>query len=171
AQDKYQFTLTENQAQALRSLPYVVSVEAVVQHRGRVASHPGGRVDPYDTSRFKWNRDNYGPIHIPAKGTRIALNPENEALYGRLIRNYEGHELEYREGSYWLDGKKAEEYEFSMDYFWMMGDNRHNSADSRYWGFVPIGHVVGKAWFIWMSYGEEGIRWNRLMRSVEALSR
>ncbi len=171
AQDKYQFTLTENQAQALRSLPYVVSVEAMVQPRGWVPSHPGEWVYPYDTSRFKWNRDNYGPIHIPAKGTRIALNPENEALYGRLIRNYEGHELEYREGSYWLDGKKAEEYEFSMDYFWMMGDNRHNSADSRYWGFVPIDHVVGKAWFIWMSYGEEGIRWNRLMRSVEALSR
>lgn len=167
----YQFTLEKDQAEALRSLPQVVSVQAQSQPEGWVPSNPGEWVYPYDTVQFKWNRDNYGPLRIPAQGSRIELNSKNVALYGRLIREYEGHELEFRDGAYWIDGKQANDYTFAMDYYWMMGDNRHNSADSRYWGFVPIDHVVGKAWFIWMSYGEKGIRWNRLLRSVETLSR
>lgn len=168
---RYRFTLTSEQAEALRSLSSVQTVEPVVQPAGWVPPSPGEWVYPFDTVRFRWNRDNYGPIMIPAKGTSIALTAENVALYGRLIQNYEGHDLAFRDGAYWIDGKKSDSYVFDMDYYWMMGDNRHNSADSRYWGFVPIDHVVGKAWFIWMSYGDKGIRWNRLMRSVETLAR
>ena len=109
---------------------------------------------------------------IPKKGESIDLTLENLPIYERPIRVYEGNELEVRDGKIFINGEQTTKYTFKMDYYWMMGDNRHNSADSRYWGFVPEDHIVGKPIFIWWSsdpdrHGFSGIRWNRLFRMVD----
>lgn len=119
-----------------------------------------------------WTRDNYGPVWIPAKGKSIALTLDNLPIYERPIRAYEHNDLEVRDGKIFINGKEAKSYTFKMDYYWMMGDNRHNSADSRYWGFVPEDHIVGKPIFIWFSsdpdrHGFSGIRWNRIFNIVD----
>ena len=123
-------------------------------------------------ARTGWTRDNYGPIWIPQKGKTIQLNMQNIAIYERPIKVYENHDLQVKDNKIFIDGKEATEYTFAMDYYWMMGDNRHNSADSRYWGFVPEDHIVGKPIFIWWSSdpdrsGFKGIHWNRLYRWVD----
>ncbi len=117
-----------------------------------------------------WTCDNYGPIWIPAKGETIELTLDNLPIYERPIRIYEGNDLKVTDdGEILINGEEAKEYTFKMDYYWMMGDNRHNSADSRYWGFVPEDHVVGKPIMIWLSVNKDygGIRWNRLFRWVD----
>ncbi len=119
-----------------------------------------------------WTRDNYGPIWIPAKGQSIDLTLKNLPVYERPIRTYEGNKLEVKDGKIYINDKPATKYTFKMDYYWMQGDNRHNSLDSRYWGFVPEDHIVGKPIFIWWSsdpdrHGFSGIRWNRLFRFVD----
>ena len=121
---------------------------------------------------YHWTRDNYGPIWIPKKGEKVQLTLDNLPIYERPIRAYEGNQLEVRDGKILINGKETNEYTFKLDYYWMMGDNRHNSADSRYWGFVPEDHIVGKPIFIWWSSdpdrrGMNGIRWNRLFRFVD----
>ena len=119
-----------------------------------------------------WTRDNYGPVWIPKKGETVKLDMQNIAVYERPIRVYEGNDLQVKDGKIFINGKQADRYTFKMDYYWMMGDNRHNSADSRYWGFVPEDHIVGKPIFIWWSSdpdrgGFSGIRWSRLFRLVD----
>lgn len=119
-----------------------------------------------------WTRDNYGPIWIPKKGATVKLNMDNIAIYERPIRVYEHNDLVVKNNRIYINGKPANSYTFKMDYYWMMGDNRHNSEDSRYWGFVPEDHIVGKPIFIWWSsdpdrHGFSGIRWNRLFRWVD----
>ena len=123
----------------------------------------------------KWTIDNYGPIWIPARGETVEITLENLPLYERIIKVYEGNELEVkRDGTILINGEKANSYTFKMDYYWMMGDNRHNSLDSRCWGYVPEDHIVGRPVFIWLSlnkdknWGQKGkIRWNRLFRPVK----
>ena len=129
-----------------------------------------GRLYPLD-HEYHWTRDNYGPILIPSKGMTIDLNLENICIYERPIRTYEGNQLDIKDDGIYINGKKATSYTFKMDYYWMMGDNRHNSADSRYWGFVPEDHIVGKPLFIWMSISPDSNpkaprRWNRLFKWV-----
>ena len=126
---------------------------------------------PHDP-HYKWTADNMGSLWIPKKGATITLTQENLPLYERIIDVYEDNDLEVKNGEIFINGEKSESYTFKMDYYWMMGDNRHNSADSRYWGFVPEDHIVGKASFIWMSADQRGsfptnIRWNRLFNKVK----
>ena len=122
-----------------------------------------------DLEQRVWDIDNYGPIWVPKAGTTIELTPENMAMYGRCIAVYEQRLVEQRDGVIYIDGEPATHYTFLMDYYFMMGDNRHGSLDSRFWGFVPEDHIVGKASFIWLSIDPVagGIRWDRMFTSIE----
>lgn len=148
----WHFPLTQAMKEDLEKNPHVVSVMVEPSDRG-------GHV--YPLGHNEWTRDNYGPIYIPRKGDKILITEENYWLYKRIAEAYEFQPM-----------RIGEEYTFAMDYYWMMGDNRHNSADSRYWGFVPEDHIVGKPIFIWWSSdpdrkGLGGIRWNRLFNWVD----
>ena len=128
---------------------------------------------PYSSNKIFNNRDNFGPITVPKKGVKIMLDDKNIALYKNVITLFDHNEkAEYKDGKIFIDGKQITEYTFNQDYYFMMGDNRYESDDSRYWGFVPADHIVGKAVFIWMSIDTEGtvlnkIRWNRLFSLIK----
>lgn len=164
----YRFPMTEAMVTQVKKLPSVKKVIVEPEIIGGTMYYP---VD-YDNG---WTRDNYGPIWIPKRGATIELTPENLALYRRCIKNYEHNELEEKDGVVYINGEKATTYTFQYDYYWMMGDNRHNSADSRSWGFVPEDHIVGKPIMIWLSLDKDrslfdgGIRWNRLFRWVDSM--
>lgn len=134
------------------------------------------RCYPQESDQFGWSAINFGPLYIPRKGDKIKLTSENLALYQTVILNYERHEeeLEVRDGKLFVNGEEVSEYTFKQDYYFMMGDNRHNSLDSRYWGLVPMDHIVGKAVMVWFSQepGSLGsffqrIRWNRIFTMVD----
>jgi signal peptidase I len=112
-----------------------------------------------------WATDKFGPIWIPKKGASINLDQKNYFIYERAIRVYENNEFYTKDGRYYLNGKEVTSYTFKMNYYWMMGDNRHQSQDSRFWGFVPEDHIVGKAWMIWFSY-DGSPRWKRFFNIV-----
>jgi signal peptidase I len=129
-----------------------------------------GYLFPHDDERFPgWTMDNFGPVYVPAKGATVKINAENIALYSRIIDIYEGNDLEIKEGKIFINGQQTDSYTFKMDYYWMMGDNRHNSEDSRVWGFVPHDHIVGKPLFIFVSRkkgGFLGFDWSRTFNSA-----
>ena len=155
----YIINMTPGEKAKVAALKNVVKV-SLVQHTATDDLYPY-----YDTAAHN-TVDNYGPIWIPAKGASIELTPDNYIKYERCIRTYEGNELENRGGKIFINGKEATNYTFKMNYYWLMGDNRHNSLDSRYWGFVPEDHVVGKASLIWFSW-ENGPRWKRIFNSIK----
>ncbi len=151
----------------LKKLPYVERVEPVLTRQG----YGDENLFPH-SQKYAWNVDFYGPVRIPHKGMTIELNQDNLLFYQRAITVFENNTLENRNGVYYINGKEAKEYTFKMDYYWAMGDNRHNSADSRYWGFVPEDHIVGKASFVWLSLNKDKsglgkIRWDKLFRIVK----
>jgi signal peptidase I len=121
---------------------------------------------PYYNISANWTIDNYGPLWIPAKGATVKLDKDMYIRYQRCIRTYEGNDFEIRGDKFFLNGKEVTSYTFKMNYYWLMGDNRNNSLDSRFWGFVPEDHVVGKASLIWFSW-EKGPRWNRIFKSIK----
>jgi len=163
------YEMEQQAADQVKQFNGVTQVIPYVSKPKGVSGVPAEWTYPYDTLHYHWNQDNYGPVVIPKKGTTVTLTPENIALYRRIIEIYEGNKFEDRGGQFVINGRVTNQYTFAMDYYWMMGDNRHNSLDSRYFGFVPEDHIVGKASFVWLSYGKNGIRWSRILRGVKTL--
>jgi len=166
ATDQYVFTMTREQAEQIKHWSNVKSVKPDMKPNDEYFS----QMFPQDP-RFKWNEDNFGPIVLPKKGWTVKLDSTNFAIYKRAIEVYEGNKVSQPGSGITINGKKTDTYTFKMDYYWMMGDNRHNSLDSRFWGFVPEDHIVGKALFVWMSWDTNGIflnkiRWNRLFMGI-----
>ncbi|WP_224995659.1 signal peptidase I [Cesiribacter sp. SM1] len=164
-------SLPEHTANEIKALPFVESVEKVVFPEGE----KGQEIMPAGYDKFAWNLDNFGPLVIPAEGMTIPLTEENIAKYFNTIKYYDGHDPDdvvLADGKVVIEGQPVDSYTFQQDYYFMMGDNRHNSLDSRYWGFVPHDHIVGKALFTWMSIDPNEsffskIRWERIFKGVD----
>ena len=167
AGSRYILSLTNEQFRKMDGMKFIQSKERI--------SWPLDDRDPNifpSDPKFSWNLDNFGPIWIPKKGVTINLTVDNLPLYRRVIDVYEGNDLQVKDDNIYINGQIATTYTFKMDYYWMMGDNRYNSADSRYWGFVPEDHVVGKASIVWLSLDKNKsflskIRWKRFFMIVK----
>jgi signal peptidase I len=169
--DQASFPLTEANAKALEKFGNVVSMTRENKPKGTYGARDFWPIFPNDP-RYDWSEDNFGPVWIPKAGATVQLTDLNLPIYRRAITVYEGNDLRVKDGAIWINGQKTDHYTFKQDYYWMMGDNRHRSQDSRFWGFVPFDHVVGKAVLVWLTADPEeggfpgGIRWKRLFSRV-----
>lgn len=155
----YIINMTQGEKKKVEALKNVLKVEVQI-------NQVSNDLYPYYDTTAHWSVDNFGPLWVPKKGVSIPLTPDNYIRYERCIRTYEGNEVENKNGKVFINGLEATNYTFKYDYYWLMGDNRHNSLDSRYWGFVPEDHVVGKASMIWFSW-EKGPRWKRFFNVIK----
>ena len=163
----YNMPLTSENLRKIKNFSNVVRVTKYENTNPKSVQYD---IFPVDEN-YQWTEDNFGPLYIPKKGETVDISIHNLPLYERIIRTYEHNELLVEDSTIFINGKKAEDYTFNMDYYFMMGDNRHNSADSRYWGFVPEDHIVGKAVFIWLSVDKYGrflnkVRWKRMFSLI-----
>lgn len=158
-----EISLSASEAVAFKNIP---NIKIERSNNELYVDYSKGRVFPYDTLYHNWDVDNYGKIWIPKKDATVSINNVTLPLYERAITVYEGHSLEKKLDGVYIDGKKSTTYTFKYNYYWMMGDNRHNSQDSRFWGFVPETHIVGKASLIWFSW-DKGPRWKRIFKSIK----
>lgn len=164
--NKYIMLLTQEAVDKMKKNGLAKSAKPQLQQPSDIPAQAWGQVTwPYDTLH-KWTVDDFGPLWVPAKGATLTLTPQNYSVYERAIRTYEGNTLEVRNGKFYINNVETNQYTFKMNYYWMMGDNRHGSQDSRYWGFVPEDHIVGSASLIWMSW-DKGIRWKRLFKTIK----
>lgn len=165
--DYYLLNLTDENAVKLKNNPLISSINKLIEPKGPYNKS----IFPHD-EQYSWTIDNYGPIYIPQAGKTVDLNSKSLPFYKRIIEVYENNNLNINGDEIFINGKLATTYTFKQDYYWMMGDNRHNSEDARYWGYVPFDHVVGKPVFIWFSWDTNGegiankIRWDRLFTTV-----
>lgn len=161
----YSFTLTKDLADTLKSKTYITTIERNIEKKDMWDEF----VFPFNV-HYKWNVDNYGSLKIPAKGDTIQLDTLNLCLFEKIISSYECNTLELKNDSIFINGLYSTTYIFKQNYYFMMGDNRHNSQDSRHWGFVPEDHVIGKATRIVFSNDKlyhTGIRWDRIFQTIE----
>lgn len=163
----YILNLSDDDAQLISKNPTVKSLTKRLSPKGQ-----GEDVFP-NVNSLNWNKDNFGPVYIPEEGKTVALNMQTLPFYKQIIVEYEKNSLRVENGNIYLNGSSdpSDTYTFKQNYYWMMGDNRHNSEDSRYWGYVPYDHVVGKPVFIWFSWDADGqginkVRWDRLFTTV-----
>ena len=162
----YLLPLTEEMAETVRGYAFVKTLEKDLSR----SNNSGMQVFPY-SQYYNWSRDNYGPLLMPESGATVELTIENLLLYERIITAYEGNTLEVKDNTIFINGEATTTYTFQMDYYFMLGDNRHKSADSRYWGFVPEDHIVGRPVLVWLSLNKDkgfpgNIRWNRFFKFV-----
>lgn len=163
----YILPLTNENYNTIKQFPIINSITKL----SKDINERNFRIFPHNPS-YAWNEDWFGPLYIPQKGVTISIDTANLAPYKRIIGYYENNKLEIKGDKVFINDEEATEYTFKMNYYWLMGDNRHNSADSRFWGFVPEDHVVGKAHIIWFSKDKETgkIRWNRLFKKVKNIN-
>lgn len=163
--------LSQEQIGQLKGTDAGISIEPIDWEHPRLPQNPR-RLFPHDPANYSgWTVDNFGPVYIPRAGATIPISPENIAMYERIINVYEDNDLDVRNGQVYINGEAADSYTFKQDYYWAMGDNRHNSEDSRVWGHVPADHIVGKPLFIWFSLKDgslaNGINWSRLFTGAD----
>ena len=165
-QGDYRFALTKETAEKLQKMEQIHEIKEWVEKKNMYSDY----LFPFNPE-FQWNIDHYGPLVIPKAGNSIEISVKNLPLYHRLISDYENNLLETRNDSIFINGNHATNYTFKMNYYFMMGDSRHHSSDSRYWGFVPEDHIVGKALFVLFSVNKNApwykkLRWERLFSSI-----
>jgi len=164
--DSYEMIIPNVSLPIFKGYSSIKSIKPVIEQAGKYDP----QIFPHN-SKFKWNEDNFGPLILPKKGWSVPLNDSTLVLYRRAIELYENNKVELKGSDILINDKKADHYTFKMNYYWMMGDNRHNSLDSRFWGYVPEDHVIGKAMLTWMSTDSTGhflnkIRWDRILKPI-----
>ncbi len=170
-QNRYLMWLSNEQIELLKQADSGIKINPIDWNAANFSNNDY-RLFPNDPQHFpNWTVDDFGPIYIPKAGATVPISPETIAPYERIINVYEGNDLEKRDGKIFINGEETDSYTFQMDYYWMMGDNRHNSEDSRVWGYVPENHIVGKPLFIWFSLREgslsKGINWSRIFSGAD----
>ncbi len=165
--NKININLTEEEVSILENYPLTISVK-------KINHAPDNAIFPH-VEKLQWSQDNFGPIYIPKAGVTVKLDKESLPFYEQIIKNYENNDLLVNGNEIFINGKSVDSYTFKQDYYWLLGDNRHNSLDARYWGYVPFDHVLGKpvmVWFSWdanaSSFGAKlkSIRWDRMFTTV-----
>jgi len=163
----FKFDMTNSLVQQFQQSNNVKKIEPEILPQNATAN----QYYPHNSTNHPWNHDQFGPIYIPKKGETVKLDSSNIYIYKRIIETYEKHKLEIKSGGIFIDGKIATQYTFEMNYYWMMGDNRNNSKDSRFWGYVPENHVLGKPLLVFFSienlFKEPGFRWSRFCKLIE----
>ena len=164
---EYLITMTKENAEKMLQFKNINKIEKYIKPEDDYAYY----IFPHD-SRYRWNEDNFGPLWMPLKGSTISIDTSNISKYERIIGAYENNKLEVKNGKIYINDQETSEYTFKMGYYWMMGDNRHDSADSRFWGFVPEDHIVGKPKYVWLSLDKEKtflakIRFRRMFMKIQ----